>query len=235
MYTRILIAASVLLVSAGLALAQTFPLTPEPRSGVAGPPYARAPTSPAARSDPSGVNVANPSANPAPPPRGIRNPYFGEDNPYVTGTATPRRGKAAGSPAETSAQRQSGLSDADARSLLQQQGYAGVTELRAEPNSVWVWQADATKNGRRVRLGIDHRGNLLDWALLPSPAHLPVLGLAPVPSARELDCPKPVGAPIGEHIRTSLTRLLGCAARLTRHGLSMHRHPFPKQRQCHLT
>ena len=181
MYTRILIAASVLLVSAGLALAQTSPLPPEPRSGVAGPPYARAPTSPAARSDPSGVNVANPSANPAPPPRGIRNPYFGEDNPYVTGTATPRRGKAAGSPAETSAQRQSGLSDADARSLLQQQGYAGVTELRAEPNSVWVWQADATKNGRRVRLGIDHRGNLLELGASTQPCTPPGAGFGAGP------------------------------------------------------
>src|ERR1051325_6438588 len=142
MYTRILIAASVLLVSAGLALAQTFPLTPEPRSGVAGPPYARAPTSPAARSDPSGVNVANPSANPAPPPRGIRNPYFGEDNPYVTGTATPRRGKAAGSPAETSAQRQSGLSDADARSLLQQQGCRG-NRCRADSVAHFSWRPPA--------------------------------------------------------------------------------------------
>jgi hypothetical protein len=59
-------------------------------------------------------------------------------------------------------QRQSGLNQAQATSLMRQQGYARIGELRAEPNSIWVWQADAMKNGRRVRLGIDYRGNLLE-------------------------------------------------------------------------
>lgn len=80
-------------------------------------------------------------------------------------------------PAVNAAQRQSGLSEVQARSLLQQQGYASVGTLEAQPNSVWVWQADAMKNGRRVRLGIDHRGNLLELGASATPCALP--GLTP--------------------------------------------------------
>jgi len=56
----------------------------------------------------------------------------------------------------------SGLTDEQARTLLQQEGYTGISNLRAEPNSIWVWQADAMKDGRRVRLGVDYRGKLLE-------------------------------------------------------------------------
>ena len=65
-------------------------------------------------------------------------------------------------PAATAAQRQTGLSEVQARSLLQEKGYGSVSGLQAQPNSIWVWQADAMKNGRRVRLGIDYRGNVLE-------------------------------------------------------------------------
>jgi hypothetical protein len=77
-------------------------------------------------------------------------------------TATPHKKPPAQNPADSSAQRQSGLTNGQARSLLEQGGYTGVGGLHAEPNSIWVWQADAMKNGRRVRLGIDYRGNLLE-------------------------------------------------------------------------
>jgi hypothetical protein len=80
-------------------------------------------------------------------------------------------------PDMSAAQRQSGLGEAQARSLLQQQGYASVGTLEAQPNSVWVWQADAMKNGKRVRLGIDHRGNLLELGASATPCALP--GLSP--------------------------------------------------------
>ncbi|MBV8771999.1 MAG: hypothetical protein JO166_06680 [Deltaproteobacteria bacterium] len=65
-------------------------------------------------------------------------------------------------PNRAAAQKQSGLNQADATSLIRTQGYARVGEVRADPNSIWVWQADAMKNGRKVRLGIDSRGNLLE-------------------------------------------------------------------------
>jgi hypothetical protein len=73
-----------------------------------------------------------------------------------------RKSPAQNNPAAVAAQRQSGLSQEQASGLLQRQGYAGISDLRADPNSVWVWQADALKNGRRVRLGIDYRGNVLE-------------------------------------------------------------------------
>ena len=76
-----------------------------------------------------------------------------------------------------SAQRQSGLSEVQARSLLQQQGYISVNTLQPQPNSVWVWQADAMKNGRHVRLGIDYRGNVLELGATATPCNLP--GMSP--------------------------------------------------------
>ena len=60
------------------------------------------------------------------------------------------------------AQQQSGLDQAEATSLITTQGYSRVGEVRPDPNSIWVWQADAMKNGRRVRLGIDNHGHLLE-------------------------------------------------------------------------
>src|SRR6266550_7872127 len=76
-------------------------------------------------------------------------------------------------PAVSAAQRQSGLSEVQARNLLQQQGYASLGTLEAQPNSIWVWQADAVKNGRRVRLGIDHRGNVLELGGSARPCAFP--------------------------------------------------------------
>lgn len=80
-------------------------------------------------------------------------------------------------PAVVAAQRQSGLTEVQARSLLQQQGYASVNTLRAQPNSIWVWQADVIKNGRPIRLGIDYRGNVLELGATAAPCNLP--GLSP--------------------------------------------------------
>jgi periplasmic protein CpxP/Spy len=64
-------------------------------------------------------------------------------------------------PAARAAAQQSGINEAQAASLLQQKGYYRV-EMQADPNSVWVWQADAMKDGRPVRIGIDYRGNVLE-------------------------------------------------------------------------
>jgi len=80
-------------------------------------------------------------------------------------------------PRAAAAQHQSGLSETQARGLLQQRGYNGVNTLQAEPNSIWVWQADALKNGRPVRLGIDYRGNVLELGATATPCNLP--GMSP--------------------------------------------------------
>lgn len=65
-------------------------------------------------------------------------------------------------PAAQASQQQSGMTEAQAQSLLRQKGYNQVVDIRAQPNSLWVWQADAMRNGRRVTLGIDYRGNVVE-------------------------------------------------------------------------
>jgi hypothetical protein len=76
-------------------------------------------------------------------------------------------------PRAAAAQHQSGLSESQARGLLQQRGYNSVSTLQPQPNSIWVWQADALKNGRPVRLGIDYRGNVLELGATATPCTLP--------------------------------------------------------------
>jgi hypothetical protein len=81
-------------------------------------------------------------------------------------------------PANASAQLQSGLNQADATSLMRTQGYTQIGEVRPDPNSIWLWQADAMKNGRRVQLGIDNRGNLSDLSAGQNqPCTIPGVGL----------------------------------------------------------
>src|ERR1051325_2433354 len=105
----VIILTSALLCSTGIALSQTAG-SDQPTIGG---PLARRPSAPPGSTTPLSSNVANPFGNPARGQRGIRNPYFGEDNPYVTSTATPRRKKSAVNPADIAAQEQSGLSNAD--------------------------------------------------------------------------------------------------------------------------
>src|SRR5437764_1281803 len=76
-------------------------------------------------------------------------------------------------PRAAAAQHQSGLTEAQARGLLQQRGYNSVNTLQPQPNSIWVWQADALKNGRPVRLGIDYRGNVLELGATATRCTLP--------------------------------------------------------------
>jgi hypothetical protein len=64
-------------------------------------------------------------------------------------------------PLAEEARRQSGIDQEQARDLLLNGGFNGISDLRAQPNSVWVWQADGLKDGRPVRVGIDYRGNIL--------------------------------------------------------------------------
>ena len=65
-------------------------------------------------------------------------------------------------PSAEAARQQSGIDEAQARDLLLSGGYNRISDLRGQPNSIWVWQADGMKDGRRVRVGIDYRGNILE-------------------------------------------------------------------------
>ena len=85
-------------------------------------------------------------------------------------------------PAMAAAQRQSGLNQADATSLMRIKGYTQLGDARAAPNSIWFWQADAMKNGRRVQLGIDYHGNLSDLSAgQAQPCVTPGVGLGAGP------------------------------------------------------
>lgn len=115
------------------------------------------------------------------PRHDIRNPYFNEDDPYVTSTATPPQKSRAVNPADLAAEQQSGLTNRDARNLLQERDYTRINDLHADPSSAWVWQADGMKNGRRVRLGIDNRGNLLELYSSTQPCAAPDVGIGAGP------------------------------------------------------
>lgn len=88
-------------------------------------PYGPPSTSTYPRTDRFNSDPINPFAN-GPVHRGIRNPYFGEDNPYVTSTATPRHKKSTGNPAAAAAEQQSGLNNEDVANLLRERGYTGL-------------------------------------------------------------------------------------------------------------
>jgi hypothetical protein len=180
---RIVIAACVLVSGAVTAFAQTYGPGDQPVGSRGVSPFSNPSATGLPRPDPLNSNVANPYANTAPQHRNIRNPYFGEDNPYITSTATPRRKNTAvkQNPADTAAQQQSGLTGEDASTLFRQRGYTGVSDLHADPNSLWVWQADAVKNGRRVRLGIDNHGNLLELGASTQPCTSPGAGFGAGP------------------------------------------------------
>jgi hypothetical protein len=175
---QILIAALLLVGGAGIAVAQTSTSPEQPRRGAA-TQYSD-PANPYSSTGDVNSNVVNPYANSVAPHRSTHNPYFNKANPYAS-TATPGQKPPGVNPAEAAATRQSGVTDADARSLLQQQGYTGINGLHADPNSIWVWQADALKNGRRVRLGIDYRGNLLELGASAQPCISPGAGFGAGP------------------------------------------------------
>jgi hypothetical protein len=132
------------------------------------------------RPGPLNPDPINPYGN-APARHDIRNPYFKEDNPYVTSTARPPHQGRVVNPAEIASQQQSGLTNADAKNLLQERGYTGINDLHADPSSAWVWQADGMKNGRRVRLGIDSHGNLLELGASTQPCTAPGVGIGAGP------------------------------------------------------
>ncbi|HJU20810.1 MAG TPA: hypothetical protein VJ770_30545 [Stellaceae bacterium] len=80
---------------------------------------------------------------------------------YPTSPPPPKAAGQPSNPAASAATLQSGLSEAQLRTRLQSEGYSRLGDIQADSNSIWVWQADATKDGRRVRVGVDARGNVL--------------------------------------------------------------------------
>lgn len=138
---------------------------------------------PAAASPPDNdASAAVPSAA-APKRPGVREARPGyPSNPANYPSSPPRLRTQKLDPNSAAAQRQTGLTQTDAANLMSGQGYTHIGDVRADPNSIWVWEADALKNGRRVRLGVDYRGNLLELSNAPpQPCTSPEVGFGAGP------------------------------------------------------
>lgn len=168
----ILIATALLICSGITASAQSSAQLP-PELGIV--PY----PGPAGAGAASTTNGTNPYATAVAPRKNVANPYLNEANPSIS-TVTPRHNPPTAGPGESAAAGQSGINKVQARVIIEQQGYTRIGEIQAEPNSIWVWQADAIKDGRRVRIGIDYRGNLLELGGGARPCAAPGAGLGPV-------------------------------------------------------
>ena len=72
-------------------------------------------------------------------------------NPNANAT---RAGNAALEPGANS------FTEGQARRRIEDRGYSNVDQLHKDQNS--IWQAEATKDGRRVRVGVDFRGNVVE-------------------------------------------------------------------------
>ena len=72
-------------------------------------------------------------------------------NPNANAT---RAGNAALEPGANS------FTEGQARRRIEDRGYTNVDKLHKDQNS--IWQAEAMKDGRRVRVGVDFRGNVVE-------------------------------------------------------------------------
>ena len=52
------------------------------------------------------------------------------------------------------------FTEGQARGRIEDHGYTDVKQLHKDQNS--IWQAEAMKDGRRVRVGLDFRGNVAE-------------------------------------------------------------------------
>jgi len=52
------------------------------------------------------------------------------------------------------------FTEGQARRRIEDRGYTDINQLHKDQNS--IWQAEATKEGRRVRVGVDFRGNVVE-------------------------------------------------------------------------
>ena len=90
------------------------------------------------------------TSNPQTSPTGA--PYAGTSaNPDVNGNRAGNAGLERGANSFTEGQ---------ARRRIEDHGYSSVGGLHKDQNS--IWQAEAMKDGRRVRVGLDFRGNVVE-------------------------------------------------------------------------
>jgi hypothetical protein len=139
-FKRTVLAAMLLLGSSGLALAQG--------------------TAPSATtSNPQDTTTVSPSSPAAQDP-GV--------NPSAAGTNTgAQRSSTSTNPNANAPRSDTGLArgansftQGQARRRIEDHGYTNVRQLHKDQNS--VWQAEAAKDGRQVKVGLDFRGNVAE-------------------------------------------------------------------------
>lgn len=131
---KAILATVVMLAGPGIAAAQTS--TPEPNTFVTpGAPTISADAPPA----------RNPAINPS--AAGLSKGRMAAPTPAGSG------GK---QPTATSTATSGEVTKAQARRWLRHYGYAGIVNLHVDQNG--HWEAQATRNGRRVKVALDDRG-----------------------------------------------------------------------------
>jgi periplasmic protein CpxP/Spy len=137
-FKQSIFAAALFLGSSGLALAQGTAPTGNPRD---------TPTV-----SPSSPAVNNPGVNPnaAGTSTGVRETGTSA-NPHDSSTRSGNAGLERGANSFTEGQ---------ARRRIEDRGYSNVGQMHKDQNS--IWQTEAMKDGRRVRVGVDFRGNVVE-------------------------------------------------------------------------
>ena len=79
--------------------------------------------------------------------------------PYAGTSANPNA-NAAGAGNAALERGANSFTEGQARRRIEDRGYTNVGQLHKDHNS--IWQAEATKDGRQVRVGVDFRGNVVE-------------------------------------------------------------------------
>ena len=76
------------------------------------------------------------------------------------GTSTNPNAKATGAGNAALEPGANSFTEGQARRRIEDRGFTNVDQLHKDKNS--IWQAEATKDGRRVRVGLDFHGNVVE-------------------------------------------------------------------------
>ena len=149
--------AAISVAATGLAWAQTAPPGTASGGGTGTTPGTSL-TAPAA----PGAGVTVPPLLPAQPATPAQSGTAGAGAPPST-SAAPAAVTTTGAPSRTTEAPVPGansFTEGQARSRIEERGFAQVTELRKDDQG--IWRAKAMKDGRSVNVSLDYQGNIVD-------------------------------------------------------------------------
>jgi len=96
------------------------------------------------------------------PPRRARRPgiEFRRIPPPSVGTSTNPNANATGAGNAGLEPEANSFTEGQARRRIEDRSYSNVDQLHKDHNS--IWQTEATKDGRRLRVGVDFRGDVVE-------------------------------------------------------------------------